>query len=173
LSFVPTISTEDVVYTLGYGARSIDEVIELLRELRIDWLVDVRSRPYSRHKPEFSKDPLEGRVRSEGIGYLFLGDAIGGMPDDRDWYVGDKLDGERYRNSDGFRAGLDRVAKGSAQGLRLCLMCSEQDPRGCHRATLIGATLAQWGIRVEHVDADGELVPQAEVCRGAQLELGL
>jgi len=43
------------VYTIGYGNRSFNEFVGLLRLYDIKFLVDVRSQPYSRFKPEFSK----------------------------------------------------------------------------------------------------------------------
>src|SRR5260370_36390208 len=36
------------VYTIGYGGRSIEQFIELLNRYEIEFLIDVRSQPYSR-----------------------------------------------------------------------------------------------------------------------------
>jgi uncharacterized protein (DUF488 family) len=70
------------VYTIGYGTREIDAVITLLRRYRINYLIDIRSKPYSRYKPDFSKDKLEEHLKQAGIRYVFMGDSLGGRPDD-------------------------------------------------------------------------------------------
>ena len=68
------------LYTIGYGARTIEAFIELLQAHEIAYLIDVRSAPYSRFKPEFSKGALETALREHGIRYVYMGDAIGGQP---------------------------------------------------------------------------------------------
>ena len=42
------------IFTIGYGAREIDAFIAALQQQRIEFVLDVRSRPYSRYKPDFS-----------------------------------------------------------------------------------------------------------------------
>ena len=49
------------------GKRELDEFIALLEEHEIDYLVDVRSVPYSRFRPEFSKAALDAAVGRRGI----------------------------------------------------------------------------------------------------------
>ena len=73
---------ESQIRTIGYGARSIDELVSTLTAAGTDHLVDVRSAPYSRFKPEFSKEPLSARLARERIRYVFMGDALGGRPAD-------------------------------------------------------------------------------------------
>ena len=70
------------IYTIGYGSRSINQFIRVLKEHAIAYLIDVRSTPYSRYKPEFSKQELGRRLQKHGIRYLFMGDVLGGQPDD-------------------------------------------------------------------------------------------
>ena len=77
------------IFTIGYGAREIDVFIAVLQQQRIEYLLDVRSRPYSRYKPDSSRDLLDGHLRRAGIRYLFLGDALGGRPADPTCYDAD------------------------------------------------------------------------------------
>jgi len=72
------------VFTIGYGARTVDELVAALRAYQIMFLVDVRTAPYSRFKPEFSKDALEQELKRQGIRYVYLGEALGGRPADPD-----------------------------------------------------------------------------------------
>jgi len=51
------------------------------------------------------------------------------------------------------------------QGLRVCLLCSEARPEDCHRTKLIGQSLAEQGIPVRHIDADGSAVDHDLVMR--------
>lgn len=162
------------VYTIGYGARTVDELVAALRAHEIALLVDVRSAPYSRFKPEFSKDALEQELKRQGLRYVYLGDALGGRPADPDCYVDDKVDYERVKGKAFYQAGIERVRSAWQRGLCFVLMCSEGKPEQCHRSKLIGESLAALGIPVAHIDEQGELRSQEEVIQrltGGQLSL--
>ncbi len=60
-----------------------------------------------------------------------------------------------------FRAGVDRVIAASRLN-RVCMMCSEREPLDCHRCLLIAPALAQRGLNVGHILADGTVEPHAE-----------
>lgn len=55
------------VYTIGYGQRTAEELVALLHRYGVAMLVDVRSAPYSRHKPEFNKDALAAALEREPV----------------------------------------------------------------------------------------------------------
>jgi hypothetical protein len=55
------------IYTIGYGSRTLEEFLAALHQNAIAFLLDVRSHPYSRFKPEFSKDALTNRLRRAGV----------------------------------------------------------------------------------------------------------
>ncbi|GAB6057401.1 DNA helicase RecQ [Desulfonatronum parangueonense] len=150
--------SENPVYTIGYGSRSLADLLELLRKQRIEYLLDVRSRPYSKGRPEFSKAGLEERVKTGGIRYLFMGDALGGMADDQ-------AAGVSARERPEFRQGIARLCKAHQQQLRVALFCGEAKPELCHRTVLIGAALAELDIPVQHIDENGVLVSQEQVMR--------
>mgnify|MGYP001127162518 CR=1 FL=1 len=97
------------VYTIGYGSQSLDDFVSALKTHEISYLIDVRSAPYSRFKPEFSKDALETHLRENAIRYIYLGDQLGGQPKDRDCYDDDKVVYARVKEKAFFRAGLERV----------------------------------------------------------------
>lgn len=80
------------IYTIGYGSRSIEELIEVLHAHQISFLIDVRSAPYSRYKPEFSKAPLANELEQHGVRYVFMGDTLGGRPDDETCYTNGNVD---------------------------------------------------------------------------------
>ena len=162
------------VFTIGYGARTVDELVAALRAHEVMFLVDVRTSPYSRFKPEFSKDALEQELKRQGIRYVYLGDALGGRPADPGCYVDDKVDYERVKGKDFYQAGIERVRTAWQRGVRFVLMCSEGKPEQCHRSKLIGESLASLGIPVAHIDEHDQLRSQDEVIQrltGGQLSL--
>jgi uncharacterized protein (DUF488 family) len=152
------------IYTIGYGARDMAAFLDALRARGIQYLVDVRSTPYSKFKPEFSKDALDAHLRGAGVRYVYLGDALGGQPKDPGCYGADgKVLYDALKVQPGFREGLARLAKAHRQGLRVVVMCSEGKPEMCHRSKLIGVALEEMAIPVQHIDEGGNLRTQAEV----------
>ena len=126
------------IYTIGYGDRSLDAFIALLHANAIVYLLDVRTAPYSRFKPEFNKEALTKALAVQGIRYLFVGDSLGGRPDDPACYVDGRVDYDRVREQPFFQRGIARVQSAYAQQIRVALMCSESKPEQCHRSKLIG-----------------------------------
>jgi uncharacterized protein (DUF488 family) len=153
------------IFTVGYGSRSLEEFIALLLQHEIRFMIDVRSRPYSRFKPDFSKESLEHRLKQRGIQYVFLGDKLGGRPDDEACYTDGKVDYEKCREQPLFREGIARLRNGWEKNLRIALMCSEGKPEECHRSKLIGTSLVDNSIGVTHIDEKGELITQEQAIR--------
>jgi len=151
------------IYTIGYGSRTIEDLLALLKQHDIEYLVDVRSQPYSAIKPEFSKSALEARLQQEGLRYVFLGAALGGRPSDPTCYSNGKVDYEQVSARPFYREGIERLHTALGQGLRLALMCSEGKPQECHRTKLIGQTLHAEGIDVRHIDETGAVKTQQDV----------
>jgi uncharacterized protein (DUF488 family) len=151
------------IYTIGYGARSVDALIDVLKQNDIAFLIDIRTAPYSRYKPEFSKDALEASLTKAGIRYLYLGDTLGGRPADPDCYVDGKVDYARLREKPFYQSGIARLQTAFTQRRRVVLMCSEGRPEECHRSKLIGVTLDSLGIPVCHIDEADQLHTQSAV----------
>jgi uncharacterized protein (DUF488 family) len=163
------------IFTIGYGSRELDEVVALLKRYDIEFVGDVRSAPYSKHRPEFSRRQLEPALRGHGLRYVFLGDVLGGRPDDPSCYdVDGHVDYERCRLNASFARGIERVVDAYRQGHRLALLCSEGRPEECHRSKLLAEMLAERGVPVVHIDEKGALLAHEEVAsnlRGPQLTL--
>lgn len=162
------------ILSIGQGARDVDRLVDALRRHEVQFLVDVRSSPYSRFRPEFSRKPLKVALGKAGVRYLFLGRELGGLPADPTCYVAGKVDYARCRRRPVFLAGLARLADAVAQGLTVCLMCSEGEPWLCHRSKLIGVALADGGVQVQHILPDDTLLGQDEVIQvltGGQADL--
>lgn len=152
------------IYTIGYGTRTVETFLAALRANGTAYLIDVRSQPYSRFKPEFSRTSLQVTLRGSGIQYLFMGDELGGRPRDPDCYSEDgKVDYAKCRLTEPFQSGLRRLRKAYDQHLVVVLMCSEGKPQGCHRSKLIGEALTEQQVPVVHIDENGNLKTQREV----------
>lgn len=162
------------LFTIGYGARSFAEFLAALQAHRIEYLIDIRSAPYSKFKPEFTKEPLEAALKPHGIRYVFMGDTLGGQPKDPNCYTDGKVDYDKVKMKPFFQTGLERLQNAQNQPRRVALMCSEGKPEQCHRTKLIGEALAARGVVLQHIDEDGQLRSQTEVIdrlTGGQLDL--
>lgn len=155
-------SQRGLLTTIGYGDRPWSEFIDRLKGHRIQYLIDVRSQPRSR-LPEFNGDALKVLLGQAGIKYVFMGDALGGKPDDPSCYVDGKVDYARCEARPVFSAGLERLSAALKGGHRVALMCSELDPERCHRSKLIGEALQRRNIPLLHIDRDGAEVTQRAV----------
>ena len=151
------------IYTIGYGARDMASFLSALKVNDIHYLIDIRSRPYSSYKPEYSKQSLQNFLESNGIRYVFMGDTLGGQPENNQCYTDGKVDYEKVAQQDFFQSGVERLSKAGQLGQRVVLMCSEGKPENCHRSKLIGKVLAAQGIDVLHIDENDKVIDQKQV----------
>ncbi len=162
------------IFTIGYGARSLDAFFAVLKAHRICYLVDVRSAPYSKFKPEFSKNALKEAATQAGLRYVYLGETLGGQPNDPTCYENGKVIYDRVKERPLFVEGIARLRHARDQGLRVVVMCSEGKPEQCHRTALIGQSLADLGTPVAHIDENDSMITQEEALSrrsGGQLSL--
>ncbi|WP_300673486.1 DUF488 domain-containing protein [Soonwooa sp.] len=147
------------LYTLGYGNLSLKNFIENLQKNEIQVLIDIRTNPKSRWMPEYNRASLSASLQETGIKYGFQGDSLGGKPKDTNLYTNGKLDYLKIRKTLKYQQGLEYLEKGIELGLRIAILCAEQDFRVCHRYTLIGEDLHQRGYEILHLDPKGEPQP--------------
>jgi len=151
------------VLTIGHGGRTIEQFIELLHREHVEYLLDVRSNPYSKFQPEFGQGSLTAHLERSGIRYVFVGDTLGGRPADRSVYRDGRVDYVLCRAKSWFKQGMARIEASQQGGHVIALMCSEAKPESCHRSKLIGVDLAERGIEAQHIDQAGRIVDQASV----------
>jgi uncharacterized protein (DUF488 family) len=152
----------DEVLTIGHSTLSFERFLSLLRRASVTAVADVRSAPFSRKSPHFSRNELSAELRADGISYVFLGKELGGRPSERTFYCGGVADYEKMARAPEFREGLDRVIEG-ARKYRIALMCSERDPLDCHRCLLVGRALMERGLRVGHILFDGSVATHRQI----------
>lgn len=139
------------LYTVGHGARPIDEFLALLAGAGIRRLVDVRTAPGSRKHPQFGQEALARALEAAGVSYEWRKE-LGGFRRARP--------GSRHLaiRSPGFRgyadhmetaefgealAGLLRVAAATPTAI----MCAETLWWRCHRRMIADAvTVRGWEV---------------------------
>ena len=146
-----------ILYSVGHSNADIDSFIALLKRHKIQVLVDTRSKPYSRFLPHFSQGNLRIAIEEAGVEYVYLGDKIGGRPDDpRYYYDSGKVDYSLLATDSRYKAGVDALVEMGRRG-PTAFMCAEADYQRCHRYWLITKTLLERNVKVSHILHSGGL----------------
>ena len=157
----PTQSPE-VVYTIGHGTLSADELVTLLSDQGVDRLVDIRSFPGSRHNPQFGREEMERWVPEAGIDYRWLR-GLGGRrkPTEDSPHVALRHQAFRsyadYMEGDDFAAALTELLALAAER-PTAIMCSESVWWKCHRRLVSDHLVLVEGVPVRHIMHTGKLI---------------
>lgn len=143
-----------MLYTIGHSNHEITAFIGLLQQHDITAIGDVRSLPYSRYVPHYSREPLKAALANAGIAYVFLGKQLGARSDNPACYNRGRVQYDRLAQEINFSEGIGRVMQGMNRYC-IALMCAEKDPIECHRALLVARKLFEADIPVNHILADG------------------
>jgi len=149
------------VLTVGHSNHSESFLIALLKQHAVTTVADVRSSPYSKFAPHFSKVPLRDALKAEGIKYAFLGRELGARSNDPACYIGGQVQYDRLAKTDLFHAGLGRLIKG-VESENVAILCTEKDPLDCHRTLLVARSLVAKGLLVDHILDDGSIESYAD-----------
>jgi hypothetical protein len=151
------------IWTAGHSNHTFETFVEMLRLQRIDTVVDVRTYPYSRFAPQFGREQLETSLPPMDIGYLFMGEELGGRPKKEEHY--DRHGHALYElmaEEPSFEQAIASLLARAADE-RLAIVCSEADPEHCHRRLLVGKVLTEHGVQLRHILADGAVVSECRV----------
>ena len=152
------------IFTIGHGTRPTQELIDLLKRYDISYLADVRTQPYSKFNPQYNRESLHKSLNEQDIKYIYLGDSLGGRPQDPSCHdATGRVNYNLVRQKDFFKAGIERLRSANNKNLNVVLLCSERKPELCHRSKLIGKTLQEEKIKVHHIDEYGELKDQDDI----------
>jgi len=168
---IPFSTSSITVYTIGHGNDSLEHFCGLLIDNNIKLLIDVRSAPYSRFKPEFNRESLKAHLKQTDIEYRYAGEYLGGRPKDPQFYKGGEvppkgIEKSRYLELVDYGAvarstlyldGIERLLS-YAQERRVVIMCSEENPDHCHRKHLITKSLLERDVTIKHVRRDGTIL---------------
>jgi uncharacterized protein (DUF488 family) len=147
------------IWTVGHGARPLDEFIGILRAAEIKAIADVRLMPGSRRHPHFGANSLEAALGEIGITYVHLPE-LGGRRKPRADSPHRALRVAAFRgyadhmSSEEFARGYERLVS-LARESRIAFMCAETLWWRCHRR-LIADRLTIDGWTVTHLLAPGK-----------------
>lgn len=135
-------------YTIGYGGRKPEDLVDLLKQKNIKTVVDVRLRPDRASIGAFKKTKesdkgIQGLLAKNGISYISLLELGNIFIEREDWQI-------RYQGL------LEKVGELLIERLftvhtPFCLMCAEKKAIECHRH-LIANHLVSKGHEVEHIE---------------------
>lgn len=144
-------------FTIGHSTRSIPEFVELLREVQIELVVDVRTVPRSRTNPQFNRSTLPTTLSEFDIDYEHMAQLGGLRPPSPTvppslnafWQNASFHNFADYAMSEEFTSGLARLRElGHAK--RSAIMCAEAVWWRCHRRIITDYLLAA-GEEVFHI----------------------
>jgi uncharacterized protein (DUF488 family) len=148
------MSKSKPLFTIGYEHATTGAMLDELRRAKVDLVIDVRAVSSSR-RPGFSKRQLAAGLDERGIGYLHLR-ALGTPKEGRLAARSGKRDElfrifEKHLETPQAREELDELTTLAKSGRRLCLLCYERDPEGCHRRRVAEIIQERTGAEVEHL----------------------
>ena len=157
-----TDTNSSILYSIGHSNHSAEHIIHLLTLHGIQAIVDVRSVPYSRHNPQFSREALELNLNAHGISYFFLGKELGGMRREPECYHNHQVDYDRVAQLPAFQEGLRKLVDISSRK-KVAMLCAEKDPLSCHRTLLIARHVRGFIGEVLHMFGNGNIVTHAQI----------
>lgn len=160
------------IFSIGHGQKTTEEFILELRSFDIQYLIDVRSSPFSKWAPQYNKGTIEKLLKQSGVIYLYMGDVIGGRPLNEECFDDEGyFDYKKMAEMPQFQMGLKRLVIANEKRCRVAVMCSEADPSQCHRSKLIGRELYfRYNVYMSHIIAVNKIKSQAEIM--AELDKG-
>lgn len=152
------------LYTIGHSRYEFEYFADLLKKYEINYLIDVRSTPYSKYAETYNKEQLSSFLSAKGIKYSFMGKFFGARPDNLELYNEEGyLDFEKTSHSDLFLKGMENVKLGLKRENNIVLMCTEKDPMDCHRAIMVARAFSLDGIEAKHILPNGNFQTQREL----------
>lgn len=145
-----------IILTIGHSTQSLDRFLDLLRMADVSAVADVRSSPFSKRYPHFSKPVLHQSLKDNGFEYAFLGKELGGRPNSSSLYCGSIADYEKMALEPSYIKGIERIVNGSKKH-KIAMMCSEHNPLDCHRCLLVSRSLNEKGYSISHILSNGNI----------------
>jgi uncharacterized protein (DUF488 family) len=127
---------------IGHSTRGWKEFLDILKNLNIEILVDIRHFPSSKKFPWFTKENLERELSKKGVKYIWL-EELGGYR---------KGGYEKYTKSEEYLKGIKKLIGFvvGKPGKNIGIMCAEIKWWKCHRR-FVADTLVEMGFDVFHV----------------------
>ena len=140
----------EIIYTVGYEGRDLQEFIALLKNAGIPTLVDTRLRAHSR-KTGFSKTALSATLASSGINYIHRKDL--GTPPELMQVLKEtgEYEMDEYARHLDMHHGIVEAAAEEFGGKTIALLCYEREANKCHRSVLAQRIAKITKAQVKHL----------------------
>lgn len=158
------------LFSIGHSNHPADVFVQLLQQYHIQVLADVRTAPYSKYNKQFNRENLASLLIQNGIEYVWMGESLGGKREDLQSPMGFRQ--EALFHTDAlYQQGITSLVD-LAQQKATAMMCSEEDPRHCHRHRIISTTLLGrktpaaaklLAIQILHIRGNGSLEDAAKI----------
>lgn len=168
-----------VIYTIGYsGYKKSSELTDILTWFNVNYLVDIRSTPFSRYNSQYNSVKLSDTLREKEIDYIHIpalgakatglnvfskvkdiakGLNLSDLPTHKrpdraalreDDYI---VDFNKYRAKTEFQDTVKKLRDACVEDdVVICLMCAEWSPLDCHRYFYVGKELTdKYGNELE------------------------
>jgi len=122
-----------MIYTIGYGGSQPDDFFGCIESNGIELVIDVRTKPRG-YLNIYSVPAIGGKLLGMGIDYTH----------------DPRLGGLETINQTEFTSAIEDVINLS-RDMRVLLMCSEKDPRKCHRYYKLSPELEASGAEMCHL----------------------
>ncbi|PJI07327.1 MULTISPECIES: DUF488 domain-containing protein [Clostridium] len=135
---------KNLIYTVGLGEKTNEELTALLFDYNINCVVDIRSNNYI----DMNKiDKFKKFINKQGIYYIPMNSEFSFKSFDSE----EILNFEKVRLSTDIKKGIDRIEKGLIKGFNIAVMGEKIEPLDCIRSVLIGYILTKKCIYVKHI----------------------
>ncbi len=121
------------IYSIGHSTKTWKYFTEQLEWIQFDYLVDVRSRPYSRFVPHFNRNQIIDKLWDK---YIFMWDSLGWMDEEISY--------------EKFMYWVDKLVA-LTKGNTVAFFCSEKSEFKCHRLHKITPELEIRWFKVIHL----------------------
>lgn len=135
----------------GYEGLRIDQFVHALQACGVQTVADVRMRPQSQFKPDFSKTRLTAHLAKAGIEYRHL-KALGNPKDNRPPFYDGRVDEGRAVYS-GVLDGTEAAEQlqqlfAAAETEKVAVLCLEREEQRCHRQVILDRARSMTGLPV-------------------------
>jgi uncharacterized protein (DUF488 family) len=152
------------LYSIGHSNHPVIRFLDLLQQHQIQCIADVRTAPYSRFNPQYNREQLAISLKEKGISYIWLGAGLGGK-------------NSRGQKDNNYLQGIATLIS-TALETKTAMMCSEEDPRNCHRHRKISTTILNGGFEqlqvqpfIHHIRGNGSIEAASMIPVSFQLPL--